>query len=133
MVALQETKRMAEEAERIRHDTQEQVKRAGQAYQSSLESGFEAAKRSYSEINRGFQDVAAEITNFSKKRIESVVQAWEQFLRARSFGDIVDVQSRYAQRAYEDYASEMSKLGELYLGTARNVAKPVEETFRRST
>jgi hypothetical protein len=130
MVTLQETKRMAEEAKRIRQDAQEQV---GQAHQSVVEGGFEAAGRSFSEINRGFQEAAAEITNFSKKRFEDIVQAWEQFIRARSFGDVVEVQSRYAQRAYEDYRSEMSKLGEIYLSTARNAAKPVEETSRRST
>jgi hypothetical protein len=44
---------------------------------------------------------------------------------------VVEVQTRYAQRAYDAYTSEMSKLGEMYLGTARNAAKPVEETSRR--
>jgi hypothetical protein len=125
MVTMQETRRMAEKA-KSRHETQEQ-----QAYQNPFAIGFEAASRSFSEINRGFQDIGAEVTSFSKKRFEDVVQAWEQFLRARSFGDVVDVQTRYAQKAYEDYMSQMSKLGEIYLGNARNAAKPVEETSRR--
>jgi hypothetical protein len=132
-VSMQEHGRMAEEAKRIGRETQEQVNRAGQAYQNAVESGFEAASRSLSEINKGFQDIAAEITNFSRKRIEDVVQAWEQVVRARSFGDVVEVQSRYAQKVYEDYMSQMSRLGEIYLGTARNAAKSVEETSKRFT
>ena len=133
MVTMQETRRMAEEAKRMRHETQEQANRAGQAYQHAMESGFEAASRSFSEINRGFQDIAAEVTNFSKKRLDDVLQAWEQVLGARSFGDMVEVQSRYAQKAYEDYRAQMSRLGEIYLNAARNAAKPVQETSKRFT
>jgi hypothetical protein len=116
---MPETRRMAEEAKRIGEDTQEHVKRAGEAYQSAVEDGFEAATRSFNEMNRSFQNVAAEITNFSKKRLEDVVQSWEQVLRAKSFGDVMEVQSRYVQKAYEDYTSQMSRLGEI-LDTVRN-------------
>jgi len=130
---MQETRRMAEEANRMEEETQEHVKRTGVAYQSAVVGGFEAATHSFSEINRGFQNVAAEITNFSKKRLEDVVRSWEQVLRAKSFGDVVEVQSRYAQKAYEDYTSQMSRLGEIYLDTVRNAAKPVQETSKRLT
>src|SRR3989337_1008910 len=105
---MPETKRMAEEATRMAQETQEQAKRVGQEYQSAAESGFEAASRSFAEINRGFQAIATEMTDFSKRRFEDVLQSWEQLLRARSFGDVVEVQTRYAQRAYDAYTSEMS-------------------------
>jgi hypothetical protein len=118
---MQQTERMADEANRMRQQAQERV-----------QSGFEAASRSFSETNKGFQAMAAEMTDFSKRRWEDVLQAWEQLLRARHFGDVVEVQTRYAQRAFDAYMSEMSKLGEMYLGTARNASKPVEETSRRS-
>lgn len=119
---MQETNRMTEEA-------QEQASQMGQA----VEAGFEAASRSFSEANRGFQAVAEEINDFSRRRFEDVLQSWQQFLAARSFGDIVEVQMRYTQRAYDAYISEMSKLGEMYLNTVRNSAKPVEQTTKRST
>ena len=128
---MPKAERMAEEANRIGRETQERTQRVGHEFQKAAEGGFEAASRSFSEVNRGFQAMAAEMTDFSKRRMEDVLQAWEQLLRARYFGDVVDVQTRYAQRAYEAYTSEMSKLGEMYLGTARNAAKPVEETSRR--
>jgi hypothetical protein len=76
--------------------------------------------------------MAAELTDFSKSRCEDVLQSWEQLLRARHFGDVVDVQTRYAQRVYDAYTSEMSKLGEIYLATARSASKPVEDASRRS-
>jgi hypothetical protein len=130
-VVMPEDKRMAEEANRIGQEAQERARRVGHEFQKAAVGGFEAASRSFSEVNKGFQAMAAEMTDFSKRRMEDVLQAWEQLLRARHFGDVVEVQTRYAQRAYDAYTSEMSKLGEMYLGTARNAAKPVEETSRR--
>jgi len=119
-VAMSETKRMADEANRI-----------GQQAQERFQTGFEAASRSLSEANKGFQAMADELTDFSKSRWEAVFQAWEQLLRVRHLGEVVEVQTRYAQRAYDAYMSEMSKLGEMYLGTARNAASPVKESSRR--
>jgi hypothetical protein len=130
-VVMPEDKRMAEEANRIGQEAQERARRVGHEFQKAAVGGFEAASRSFSEVNKGFQAMAAEMTDFSKRRMEDVLQAWEQLLRARHFGDVVEVQTRYAQRAYDAYTSEMSKLGEIYLGTARSASKPVEETSRR--
>jgi hypothetical protein len=130
---MQETKRMADEARKTAHELQEQAQKVGQEYQSAIEGGFEAATHAFSEINRGFQAIAAEVTDFSKKRFEDVVEAWDQLVRARTFGDIVEVQSRYVQKAYDAYTSEISKLGDIYLGTARNAAKPFEQTSKRLT
>jgi phasin family protein len=77
--------------------------------------------------------MAAETTDFSKRRMEDVLQAWQQLLQARNFGDVVDAQTRYAQRAYEAYTSEVSKLGEMCLDTTRSAARSVEQTSRRLT
>jgi len=117
---MAETRRVAEEATRVGEEVQERV-----------QSGFEAASRSFTEANKGFQAMADELTDFSKSRWEAVFQAWEQLLRVRHLGDMVEVQTRYAQWAYDAYMSEMSKLGEMYLGTARNAAIPVKDTVRR--
>ena len=129
---MPETKRMAEEANRMGEEVRDRALRVGHEFRKAAEGGFEAASRSLSEANRGFQAMAAEMTDFSKRRWEDVLQAWEQLLRARHFGDVVDVQTRYAQRAYDAYTSEMSKLGEMYLATARSASKPVEDASRRS-
>ena len=126
---MQETKRIAEQGKRMGQEAQEQAQRMDQ----TIESGLEAASRSFSEINRSFQAIAAEMTDFSKRRFEDIFHSWEQLLRARNFGDVVEVQSRYAQKAYDAYTSEMGKIGEMYLGTARSAAKPVEEISKRFT
>ena len=128
---MADTRRMVEEPSRIGEEVQETTQRMGREYQKAVERGFETASRSFGEANRGFQALAAEMTDFSKRRSEDVFHAWEQLVRARHFGDVVEVQTQYAQRAYEAYTSEMSKLGEMCLDTARSASKPVEDATRR--
>ena len=50
---------------------------------------FDAAVRAYSEANKGFQAIAAEITDYSKKAFEDATRAFEQwaFAIARSRPD----------------------------------------------
>ncbi len=128
---MADTRRMEEQASRIGEEVRETTQRMGREYQKAVERGFETASKTFSEANRGFQALAAEMTDFSKRRWEDVFHAWEQLLRARHFGDVVEVQAQYAQRAYDAYTSEMSKLGEMCLSTARSAATPVEDATRR--
>ena len=123
---MSQADRMADKAKRMGEEAQDRA-------QSAAEGGFEAASRSLGEVNKGFQALATEMTDFSKSRFDEVVHAWEQLLRARSFGDVVDVQTRYAQKAYDAYMSEMSKLGEMYIGMMRDASKPVERASKRFT
>ena len=42
-------------------------------------------------------------------------------------------QTQYAQKAYDAYMSEMSKLGEMYIDMMRDASKPVERASKRFT
>jgi hypothetical protein len=123
---MQETKRTAEDVKRMSYETRDHARKIGQDYQDTIENGVEAVSRSFSEMNRGFQAVAAEMTEFSKRRTEEVMRTWDQMIRARTFGDVVEVQSKYAQKAVDAYMTEWSKIRALYLGAARNATKPLD-------
>jgi phasin family protein len=72
------------------------------------------------------------MTRYSQRSLDDVMQAWRQLLSSRSFGDIVDIQTRYAQKAYDTHTSEMSKLAELYREIMSNSAKPIERSVQAS-
>jgi phasin family protein len=128
---MQETRKMAEEAKRATHETAEQARKVGQDYQRAAQSGFEAANRVFGEVNRGLQSVATEMANCTHKNIEDVFRAWEQLVSARSLPEVIDVQTRYAQKAVENYMNQFSRMTELYLDVTRNASRPVEETGRQ--
>ena len=117
---MRETKGMADEANRM-----------GQQAQDRLQSGFEAASRSFTEANKGFRAVATEMTEYSKAAFDDVIRTWEQLIGAKSLEQAMQIQSDYAKRAYENHMAELSKLGQMYMGMVSDASKSVEEASRR--
>jgi hypothetical protein len=107
------------------HRFSDEVQRAGK-------DGFDVAVSSFGEASKGFQAIAAEITAYSKKAFEDGTRAFEQMLGAKSFEQVIEIQSQYARMAYEGYVAEWSKLGEMYAGLTRNAYKPVEQAAAKA-
>jgi hypothetical protein len=118
---MQETKRMADEANRM-----------GQQAQERMQSGLEAASRSFMEANKGCQALAAEMTEYSKAAFDDAIRTWEKLMGVRSLEQAMQIQSNYAKRVYENHMAELSKLGEMCMGMMRDASKPVEDATRRS-
>jgi hypothetical protein len=104
-----------------------EVQRFGEEFQRVGKDGFNAAVRSFGEVNKGLQAIAAEVIDYSKKSFEDGTRAFEQLLRAKSFEQVIEVQSQYARMAYEAHVAELTKLGEMYADLTRNAYKPVEK------
>jgi len=105
----------------------EELRNIGEEYQRLGKDGFDAAVRSFAEVNKGFQLLTAEMTDYSKRAFDDGFRAWEQLVGAKSLGQMIEIQSQFAKKAYDSYVSEMSKLGEMYASLARNAYKPVEQ------
>lgn len=100
-------------------------------FQKVGKDGLDAAVKSFGEVNKGFQAIAAEVTDYSKKAFEDGTRAFEQLIGAKSVEQAVQIQSQYAKKAYESYIAEASKLGEMYAGLARDAYKPVEVAYNK--
>ena len=103
----------------------------GEEYQRLSKEGFDTAVRSFAEVNKGFQALTAEMTDYSKRAFEDGCRAWEQLVGAKSFERAFEIQSQYAKNAYDSYIAEVSKLGEMYASLARNAHKPVEQAVAK--
>ena len=88
--------------------------------------------RSLGEVNKGFQAIAATVTDYSKKAFEDGTRAFEQLIGAKSFEQAFEIQSQYAKKAFDAYIAQLSKLGEMYVDVARNAYKPVEQVAAKA-
>ena len=102
-------------------------------FQKTGKENFDAAVRSFGEMNKGFQAIAAEMTDYSKKAFEDTTRAFEQLVGAKSIEQAIEIQSRYAKKAYDTYMAEMSKIGEMYAGLAKDAYKPVEAAMTKKS
>ena len=104
----------------------------GEEFQKVGKDGFDAAVRSFGEVNKGFQAITAKVTDYYKKAFEDGTRAFEQLIGAKSVEQAFEIQTQYAKKAYDTYMAEMSKLGEMYVGLTRNAYKPVEEVVAKA-
>jgi hypothetical protein len=112
---------------------QEKLSNIGEEYQRLSKNGFDAAVRSFAEVNKGFQALTAEMADYSKKVFDDGCRAWEQLVGAKSFDRAFEIQSQYAKKAYDDHIAEVSRLGEMYVNLARNAYKPVEQAVAKKS
>lgn len=99
--------------------------------QRMSKEGFDAALRSYGELNKGFQAITAKVTDYSKKAFEDATRAFEELAGSKSIEQAIEIQSQYAKKAYDTWVAETSKLSEMYVGLARDAYKPVEQVVAK--
>ena len=109
----------------------EPIQKASEEFQKLSKNNFDATVRSYSELNKGFQAIAAKMTDYSKQAFEDATRAFEQLAGAKSLEHVFEIQSQYAKKAYDSWVAEASKLGEMYVAVARYAYRPVEKVVAK--
>jgi phasin family protein len=93
----------------------------------------EATLRSLGAASKGFQALAAEVTNYSKKSFEDGTAAVERLMAAKTLEKAIEVQAEYAKSAYEGFVAQATKIGELYANIAKESYKPFEGYLAKVT
>ena len=109
----------------------EPIQKASEDFQKISKNNFDATVRSYAELNKGFQAIAASVTDYSKQAFEDATRAFGQLAGAKSLEHVFEIQSQYSKKAYDTWVAEASKLGEMYAAVARDAYKPVEKAVSR--
>ena len=99
-------------------------------FQKLGQHNVDAAMKVFGEWNKGWQTIAAEMTDYTKRSFEEGTATMEKLLAAKSFEQAVEIQTGYAKRAYDEYMHQMSKIGGLYAELAKEAYKPVEKALQ---
>lgn len=97
--------------------------------QAYSKDGIEAMTASTAALTKGYQDVATEVADFSKKSFEKNAAVFEKAVAAKSFDKAIEVQQVFAKESFDATVAQFTKLGELYTAAAKNAFKPFEATF----
>ncbi|MCZ7657260.1 MAG: phasin family protein [Xanthobacteraceae bacterium] len=87
---------------------------------------MDVALKQFGAVSKGFQAIATEVADYSKKSFEQSTAAFEKLMGAKSLENAVEIQSAYVKTAYEGFVAEATKLGELYTDLAKETYKPFE-------
>ncbi|WP_062202459.1 phasin family protein [Aureimonas sp. AU12] len=100
-------------------------------YEDANKAGKESmdnALKSFSAVTKGFQQIASETGEFSKRSYEQTAQMFEKLTQVKTLDKAVELQTEYARSAYETWMSQATKMGEMYAEIARETYKPFENT-----
>jgi len=94
---------------------------------------FEAVSAAAAAVTKGWQSIAAETTDYSKKSFEKSRLLAEKLIAVKKVDEAIALQSDFAKSAYEDFIAEATKLGEMYSSMAKEVFKPMESVTKTFT
>jgi uncharacterized protein YjbJ (UPF0337 family) len=95
-------------------------------FQELGKTQLEAATTSSSAFIKNFKPIAEEGTAYSEKSLEKVLAFLQELRSAKSFESAVHINSEYTKTFFADFATYLTKIGELYANLSKEVLKPIE-------
>ena len=98
-------------------------------FQAYSKQQLEAITSASPTWTKGLQELAVELTDYSKKAFAAGSAAFEKLASARSLELAIQIQTDYAKQAYEGFVAQSSKFSELYAKVASDALKPVTTAY----
>ncbi len=95
-------------------------------FQKLGKENMDQAMKSFGSFSKGFQALATEMADYSKKSLEDGASTFEKLMSAKSLDKAVEIQSDYVKSSYEGFVAQATKVGELYADLAKDAYKPFE-------
>ena len=95
-------------------------------FQKLGKDNIDTCVKQFGTVSKGWQTIATEFADYSKKSFEHGSAALESLLGAKSLEKAIEIQSDYVKTAYEGFVAQSSKMGELYTDLAKETYKPLE-------
>ena len=93
---------------------------------------LEHAAATAASMTRGFQAIATEATDYSKRSLESTSSYIEKLMGAKSLETAIQIQSEFAKSQIEGFVAQATRMSELYKDIAKDAMKPVESVMAQA-
>jgi hypothetical protein len=95
-------------------------------FQKLNQDNLDKTVKLFGEWNKGWQAIAAEMSDYTKRSFEDSTATFEKLLAAKSLEQALEIQTSYVKRAYDDYMQQMTRLGTMFADLAKEAYKPME-------
>lgn len=114
--------------EPVREIAERNVEQARQAYSQFLDMARQAQEvvaKSSDAMAESARDIQVQAMRYAEENINASFNLASDLARARDIKDIMEIQSRFAQRQAQTYASQAQDLGRLLADVAQKVQRRV--------
>jgi hypothetical protein len=87
---------------------------------------FEAVNTANASTVKALQAIASQRMDYSKKSFDKGRALFEKLLGAKKIDEAIQLQSDFAESAYEDFVAEATQIIEMYSSLAQEALKPTE-------
>ena len=102
-----------------------------EASQKSKET-MDAMLKNYAAVTKGFQAIATEAADFSKKSFEESVAHAEKLAGVKSVEAAVELQTSFVKSSFEKFVAEANKMSEMYMTVAKTAYAPYETAMGKA-
>ncbi|MCD2177094.1 phasin family protein [Rhizobium sp. C1] len=88
--------------------------------------------KNYSAVTKGFQAIAAEAADFSKKSFEDGVAHVEKLAGVKSIEAAVELQTSFVKSSFEKMVAEATKMSEMYAEVAKTAYAPYQNAMKQA-
>ena len=93
---------------------------------------MDTCMKQFGTVSKGWQAIATEFADYSKKSFEEGTATLEKLAAAKSLEKAIEIQSDYAKSSYESFVAEATKLGDLYADLFKDSYKSFEGVVARA-
>ncbi len=129
-------KATAETYEQVVESTREQVEKASAAFAEGYEElsalqqeSLDALIKASTVWAKGAENLGRAYLAYAEAAAEAGTDIAKSLLEAKSFKEIVDLQSDYARKSFDQSVSEGTKLSEMSIKVANEALQPIQEQF----
>lgn len=87
---------------------------------------MDATVKSCEAMSKGYQAIAAEMLEYTKKSLDDYKAAVERLMSAKTMDQALAAQNDLAKAAYQDFMAHVNKMAALYVDAAKDSYKPFE-------
>ena len=84
-------------------------------------------------VARGFQTLASETTEYSKRSLESTSSFIEKLTGVKSVETAIQLQSEFVKSQFDGFVDKDTKVGEIYKDIAKEAFRPMESAMNKGT
>lgn len=99
-------------------------------FQKLGQTNMETAMKMFGEMTKGWQAIAAEFSDYTKRSFEDGTSTLEKLMAAKSLEQAVDIQTKFVKRSYDEYMHQLAKVGGLYAELAKEAYRPMEKLMQ---
>ncbi|WP_158658689.1 phasin family protein [Methylocystis bryophila] len=90
---------------------------------------FEAVTAAATSATQGFWAITTEATGYSQKSVANIIALGEKLSRARKLDEIIQLNSDFARTAFDDFTTEVTKIGSIYADMANQTMRVAKAGF----